>query len=348
MNGIKLRGSRYSGNTIVSNCFIDNYMAEANEAQLKIYLYLMRCIEADEPVSVLSIADRFNYTERDVLRSLVYWSKNGIVTLEYDNAHNVTGITLNDPQDAPENASFAAEPLQLASAPSYSQEKLRAFRNRADVRQLVFVTEQYFKQTLSLTDLTSLLYLYDELHFSTDLIEFLIEYSVNSGKPNMRYIEEVALNWSDEGIHTPEEAKNYIRFHNKDNHRILKEFGISDRSLTPVEADYIDKWKNEYHFSIELICEAAARTIRQIAKPSFPYADSILSAWNKAGVKKPEDINVLDTIRGEKRAPAFTAVPGNASRPVVNRFKNFTERDYDMTLLEKELSSKALAKASDL
>ena len=102
MSGIVLRGNRFSGNTIVSNCFIDEYMAEANGAQLKIYLYLMRCIEADEPVTVPLLADRFNYTETDIIRSLLYWARKGIISLEFDEDRNVSGIVLNDPSEAEE------------------------------------------------------------------------------------------------------------------------------------------------------------------------------------------------------------------------------------------------------
>lgn len=48
-------------------------MADANDAQLKIYLFLIRMMNANLPTSVTDIADKFNYTEKDVLRSLMYW-----------------------------------------------------------------------------------------------------------------------------------------------------------------------------------------------------------------------------------------------------------------------------------
>ena len=32
--------------TLVSNLFIDEYMKDANDAQLKIYLYLLRCMSS--------------------------------------------------------------------------------------------------------------------------------------------------------------------------------------------------------------------------------------------------------------------------------------------------------------
>ncbi len=350
MSGIKLCGSRYSGNTLVSNCFIDEYMTDANEAQLKIYLTLLRCIEADEPVSVTSLADRFNYTEKEVLRSLRYWAKKGIITLELDGAQNISVIILNNPQDASEVSELPeAEPVQLASSPSYPPDRLKAFRNLRAIRQLIFATEQYFRQTLSSADLQTLLYMYDDLHFSVELIEFLIEYCVDRGKNNMRYIQEVALNWCDEGIHSPDEAREYLRLHNKDSYRILREFGISNRDLTPVEADFIDKWKNTWHFSLDIICEAVARTIRQTSNPSFPYADAILSAWNAAGVRSMEDIPVLDSKKPDRRLAGGSAVssvrPSPSYNTPANRLKNHSERDYDMVRLERELTAASLAKA---
>ena len=42
-----------------------------NDAQLKIYLFLIRRWSANLPTSVTDIADKFNYTEKDVLRALI-------------------------------------------------------------------------------------------------------------------------------------------------------------------------------------------------------------------------------------------------------------------------------------
>ena len=61
--------------TAVSNCFIDEYMSEANDAQLKVYLYLLRCLQVNRPTGVSEMADLFNHTEKDILRALKYWEK---------------------------------------------------------------------------------------------------------------------------------------------------------------------------------------------------------------------------------------------------------------------------------
>ena len=55
--------------------FIDEYMKDANDAQLKVYLYLLRMMSANLATSVSEIADKFNHTEKDVIRALKYWEK---------------------------------------------------------------------------------------------------------------------------------------------------------------------------------------------------------------------------------------------------------------------------------
>ena len=84
----------YMDSTIVPNRFIDEYMKDANDAQIKVYLYLIRMMGANLPTSVSEIADKFNHTEKDVLRALKYWEKAQLLSLEYDESKSLTGIRL--------------------------------------------------------------------------------------------------------------------------------------------------------------------------------------------------------------------------------------------------------------
>ena len=82
--------------TNVSNIFIDEYMQDANDAQIKIYLFLLRMMSANLPTSVSALADKFNHTEKDVIRALKYWEKKELISLEYDVSGNLTGIHMED------------------------------------------------------------------------------------------------------------------------------------------------------------------------------------------------------------------------------------------------------------
>lgn len=46
MARIALYKDNYADSTVVSNLFIDEYMKDANDAQLKVYFYLLRMLNA--------------------------------------------------------------------------------------------------------------------------------------------------------------------------------------------------------------------------------------------------------------------------------------------------------------
>ena len=86
MRRLKICQDGCAGVTVVSNRFIDEFMPQANDAQLKIYLYLLRAVSAGLPLDISEIADAFNHTEKDVMRALKYWEKRGVLLLtEKDN-----------------------------------------------------------------------------------------------------------------------------------------------------------------------------------------------------------------------------------------------------------------------
>ena len=354
MSGIVLRGNRFSGNTIVSNCFIDEYMADANGAQLKIYLYLMRCIEADEPVTVPLLADRFNYTETDIIRSLLYWARKGIISLEFDEERNVTGIVLNDPSEAEETeVSLPKKAPEKKRRVSYTAADLNEFGSKAEVKQLIFATEQYLSRPLSPTDMKTMLFIYDGLGFSADLLEYLIEYCVGKGKTSIKYIEQTAIGWAEEGVKSIKDAKAHVRsFGSSDCFAVLRAFGITDRKPVDLEIEYVDRWQKEYGYEMDIIIEAASRTMKAIAKPSFPYTDKILKTWFEGGLRTIEEIKGLNTVWG---AVGSTAKQTGTVRSESGRRKNTgsgsqgkihfaLERQYDFDELEAELLKKQRSK----
>ena len=60
-----------AGVTVVSNEFIDRYLAGASGEYVKVYLYLLR--HGEEKVTMEAVAEALQYTEADVRRALAYW-----------------------------------------------------------------------------------------------------------------------------------------------------------------------------------------------------------------------------------------------------------------------------------
>lgn len=236
-------------------------------------------------------------------------------------------------------ASRAADfPLRNDSEPkriSLSADRKKELAAQEDIQQLMYIAQQYLGKKLSSTEVTNILYFYDELHFSVDLIEYLIEYCVSKGKRSISYIRAVALEWASKQISTVAEAKKDTNLYSKDYYAVMNAFGIKDRGPAQAEAETMARWFTQYHFSLEVVMEACRRTINRTHAPNFQYADKILESWKKAGITRLSDIAALDR-------PAPAAAPAqkpqqNRRAASANKFNNFPQRDYDFEQLEQQL-----------
>ncbi len=216
---------------------------------------------------------------------------------------------------------------------SYSPDEITLLGKDDSVREILFVTESYMGHPLSPSETNTVLYWYDGMGMSSDLIEYLVEYCIERGHKNIRYMNRVAIGWDEEGIATKEDAVSRIKTHNSLYKTVRKAFGIMGRELTSPEEKYIDTWQQGYGFTIEVIEEACERTIMKAHTPSFAYADSILKSWYESGVKQLKDVAAVDEAYSKKEKPK------KAKLNVVqnDRFHNFQEQKYDYDAIERKL-----------
>ncbi len=336
--------------TPVSNIFLDEYMPDANGTYVKIYLYLLRCIKSGtDALSVPAIADRFEITENDVCRALSYWEKMTLLRLEQNSEQVLTGICLLEPRHreplaaptAPLSKKEAAPGLQekpsIPPKKDYSADHLSRFQEQKEIRQLLFICEQYLGKPLSPSEISTILYFYDGLSFSADLIEYLIEYCVSKGHKSLHYIESVAIAWHREGYQTVDQAKKECSLYAKAYFAVLGAFGIKGRNPVDAEIKYVNKWMKTQGFSLELVLEACDRTMSAIHQPSFEYADSILNNWYSQKAASLSDVAALDAKRNARPAKTPSNTSAVKKAAASNRFHNFKQRDYNFAELEKQL-----------
>ena len=93
-------GSRATSTT-VSNIFIDNYMTDARGSDVKVYLYLLRCLQDPSmPVSIESIAEALDETEKDIRTSLKYWDKQHVLSVRCSRGGKIQNIIVHDLDEA--------------------------------------------------------------------------------------------------------------------------------------------------------------------------------------------------------------------------------------------------------
>lgn len=367
--------------TILPNKFIDEYMIKADGEYVKIYLLILRLQGMGLPIDVDHLADHLELTRKDVLRALSYWEKAGLLqtntsvnpdnTESFKNPTASTAVTDSavpvssvhstngsaSPVIHPDSATSGGSPTITAvpEKTTLSPTEVENSMKDTDLERTIYMAETYIGRPFSTTELNSFCYINDQLHFSSDLMEYLIEYCVTRGKKSVRYIESVAINWYQQGITTVKDAKEQSTLYSQNVFPIMKAFGISNRDPGSAELDYIKKW-NSLGLGTDIIIEACSRTLLATHQASFPYANKILEDWKRLGVRNTSDIKHLDDKHRSTVSNLTSATPntsgyqtqsrkntsGMATRKngSANQFHNFEQRTYDYSDLESRLLDK--------
>ncbi len=375
MSNIFLTMSRGANSTVISNRFIDIYMPRANGSYVKIYLYLLRCIsDASTNMSLDMIADKLDETEKDIMRAIKYWEDTGILTVSRSLSGQITNVTLLDLDETQPVISDAADcsrftlnqgsvlqnnikpaastviplfadntapvkpvvPIVPEPRPTYSAAQVRQLTASDEIKWLLPQLEQLLLRPIKPSEIQLVLYFYESLGFSTDLILYLYDYCVSRGKKSNAYIEKVALSWAADGITSAEEARTAIDAYNETHSAVMKAFGLN-RAPVPAELNYLQRWFNELGFPVDMVVEACNRTMLSINKPDFKYTDRILSSWYEQQVKNTSDLQNYD----KGHAKVSSTRPQQAAK--AGSFNRFSQRKYsedDYISIEQRMLNK--------
>ena len=322
MDQITLNSDLCCDALVIPGAAVEKCLREANESQLKIYLYLLK--NGSENPTVSSIADYFNYSEQDVKRALRFWNGKG----------------------SSAKATAGGNVVEFSGRSVYTKDKIAKFMEKDDVAQLMFVAEQYMGRPIKPDEMSSVIYIYDALGFPADLIEYLLEYCISNNKKSFRSIESVAAEWKEAGADTLDLAKKLTMSVPKEMKAVMEALGLAaDRQPVEAEITYVRRWTQRYGYGMDIIAEACKRTVLATGKPSFRYANGILKGWHDAKVQKLEDIIAADEQCRQKRsggqsgdgsAKKESSAKGSGSS---GKFHNFTERKYDYDSLMKDILS---------
>lgn len=277
-----------------------------------------------DAVSILRL-DTTNHTEAD----------------EYDNVTAATKVvsTVAEPT-APKTvaspASIASTELTPPSKPNYTNSDLNKAMKDSDFEDILYLIDTLFGKPVTQTQLSSILYIYDTLEYTSELFEYLVEYCVERGKKNIRYLETVAISWYKDGIRTKQQAKEQVYQTSSVARTVFKALGIpSDRTVTQAEIEIINTWTNDYGFSEDIIkkaCETA--TLSKPTGATLNYVNGILDDWNKNNVKSLADIEALKKAHAAKYASDKAATPKSGGN--ISNFNDFKQSTSDKTFDDME------------
>lgn len=194
--------------------------------------------------------------------------------------------------------------IPTGERPNYTErDVLDAMDSDSSFRLLYGEVQRVLGKTLNTEELKILLGFTRYLGMSADVISVLVNYCKDRQRqrgsnrsPSLRSIEKEAYAWAERGIDTMEEAAAYIQTQNSYNIRmahIKHLLQIRGRWLTAAEERYAQQW-SEMGFDDKAITMAYERTCINTGALKWPYMNSILQRWHKAGLHTGDQIESND------------------------------------------------------
>lgn len=220
----ELYESLYGSNvTIISNEFLDKYLADAPAEFIKVFLfYLWKGIK--EGYTVTEVSDELVLTEEEVVKALKYWIRKKLIKKEcliYDREEKKVKN-----EKADNLVDFQTKKNELINKNKKNYEDIES--------DLLFQAEKLLGQTMSERQQTLIAKCYNEYGFDEGLIQYLLEYCANKDQRNAKYMAAVAESWYEQKIKTADDAKKFT-----------EGFEKSSKSKTKKKVNIIDR--NEYN-----------------------------------------------------------------------------------------------------
>lgn len=261
--------------------FVKNHLKDANGAYVKVYLYILYLAANKSEMDFSQIARELNLIESDVLNAVNYWKDAGVLN-ETNGCIYIGRKTVNS------NVENETKVKKERIKPEY--DSLQVAKDIADsdaLSDMMNLCQDIFGRILVTGEMESIYWFYDGLGFSPEAILLLLEHCISRGKTNMKYIEKVALSWSEKGAVDADKVCEIIKAEEEKNgylYSLRKVMGIADRALSQSEEKYLLKWRNDMAMSEEMVALSYEYCIIQTARLSFPYMDKIIERWFKEGI----------------------------------------------------------------
>ena len=272
---------------------VDNYLRLAGSVQIKVLLWLMRH-SADEK-NIEEMSRDIGVSTADCSDALTFWTETGVLI----KSSNVSGIEFKveekqlDKDDTVVFKNKTVIPEIEIVKPTAEQIAIRGDESE-EIRFLFNEAQLRLGKTIGYDGQSALLMLHDSYGLPVEVIVTILEYCASVGKTSTSYILKVGKDWCEREIDTLEKADEVIselKATDEMWNELRIKTGISTHRPTSSQMKYLNCWKNQYNFSIDMIYLAYEESANNIQKISFPYMDKVLQNWFKEGIKTPSDVN---------------------------------------------------------
>lgn len=259
----------------------------ASGKAVKLLLYILKNKITD--IDFGAFADALDISAEDAEDAVSYWQQVGVL---YPCGSEPAAVVR---KNAAAEKVVPAQPASKTSKEQRAKEKAAKMLSPEEIAERVNKSENIkflfdsaenaFGKILNYTEQRTLIWLHDYYNIAPDILLMIMDLAKQTGKPNMNYVEKIAINWQENNINTHELAmreinrlRNYYSFEGQ----AAAKLGL-DRTLTPTEKKFLKEWSDK-GISIDLVVYAYEKTIDNIGKVKFSYMNKIIISWQENGI----------------------------------------------------------------
>ncbi len=276
---------------------VDKYLKLATPSQLKVMLYLLR--HQCSSIDTKKISEALSVNEELVEEAIMFWEQTDLFTGDLQDESSADEKSAHSEKAEHVSQTSPAITAQRSSSditltPSEIASELK---RDTGLMNLFRMAEQLTGEPLNHMQQRSLLWQYQYLSVSGDIILTIMSYCRSMGKNSIQYAEKLLTAWWNRGICTMQQINDEIV---KDQQRRSYHGTIArtldmNRPPTPKQREYFDSWQ-AMQIPVDLIRYAYEKTIEQTNKLSLAYMQKILTTWAEAGYKTREDVDTNDKL----------------------------------------------------
>jgi len=227
--------------TTIDNLFISEFLPNANENCVKVYLYgLYKCSQSKDN-TIEDFVKSLNIERDDILSIFYYWQDLGLVQV------------------------LSVEPISVRYLPvKNAMQKMKKYNVDKYTAFNITAQELIGKKMLTPRELEEFYYLIENMHQEKEAVLKIIKYCVEHKGENVsvNYIVTVAKNWAYDGVKTSQDVDERLETQERisgDVTLVLKAMGIK-RQASQEEYQMYIKWTKELEMPLDIISHIAKNT----------------------------------------------------------------------------------------
>jgi DnaD/phage-associated family protein len=312
------------GETPIENIFITDYMPIAEGTYVKVYLLGYKYAkDRQQKFNNETIAKDLKIPLADVLSAWAYWENEGIIIKhETDDEYNYIVEFVNLKQLYIDKIYKYISKSSVGKNISAGNDELISLNKNSENKKMMEEIEEMYGRPLKISEKQKIITWMNNYKMKPELMTQVFSYCINNKHvKRMNYIESIVSAWHDEGVVDMDTMVEYLEKRNDRFYiyqRISRSLGFNNRILTEAEMKTIDKWVDEWGFSLEMILKCLENSTK-ISNPNINYFDAIMSSWYSSGYK------TVDDLKNDKKPEQKTSAPKEHPKSK-NKFHNFEQK----------------------